>query len=186
MSEIARRVGGSKATLYGYFPSKEALFIAFIREQAQEHLAVAEADLALYAASDLGRVLTNFGVALLSFTCSPVGLAVFRSVIAKAGQSDIGRLFYEEGPKHGLRKTGEALSAAMAHGVLRQADAFVAAQHLMGLFNSEVQERWFDRHALPLSEAEARLIAERAVDVFLRAYGAGASNSPFAWKQEAP
>jgi len=172
MSEIARRVGGSKATLYGYFTSKEALFLAFIRAQGQLHLTVAETDLALYAASDLGRVLTNFGIALISFTCSTTGLAVLRTVIAEAGQSDIGRLFYETGPKQGLRKMAEALRIAMDHEVLRQVDPMIAAQHLFGLFNSEIQERWFDRDALPLSEEETKSIAERAVDVFLRAYGA--------------
>ena len=39
MSELTRRLGGSKATLYGYFPSKQDLFLATIESRASEHLA---------------------------------------------------------------------------------------------------------------------------------------------------
>ena len=35
MNEIASRVGGSKSTLYNYFPSKEDLFVATMMELAR-------------------------------------------------------------------------------------------------------------------------------------------------------
>ena len=38
MNELVRRCGGSKATLYGYFPSKEALFMAVVKEVATGHM----------------------------------------------------------------------------------------------------------------------------------------------------
>src|SRR6516165_9146528 len=37
MSEITARVGGSKATLYRYFESKEALFMELVLRTGQEH-----------------------------------------------------------------------------------------------------------------------------------------------------
>ena len=40
MNELARRLGGSKATLYSYFPSKEALLVAVVKAFTTGHLAV--------------------------------------------------------------------------------------------------------------------------------------------------
>ena len=39
VSEIAAKVGGSKATLYSYFPSKKDLFAAVIEEEVRQMLA---------------------------------------------------------------------------------------------------------------------------------------------------
>ena len=41
MSEIASRVGGSKATLYNYFRSKEEIFIAVMESSATDRIAEA-------------------------------------------------------------------------------------------------------------------------------------------------
>lgn len=38
MSQIAARAGGSKRTLYGYFPSKEELFVAMAHNVATSFL----------------------------------------------------------------------------------------------------------------------------------------------------
>ena len=38
MNELARRLGGSKATLYNYFPSKESLLVAVVKAYATGHL----------------------------------------------------------------------------------------------------------------------------------------------------
>src|SRR6516164_4508595 len=38
INELVRRCGGSKQTVYGYFPSKEALFMAVVQEVATGHL----------------------------------------------------------------------------------------------------------------------------------------------------
>ncbi len=38
MSEVARRAGGSKATLYNYFTSKEALFESVVRTYSTQFL----------------------------------------------------------------------------------------------------------------------------------------------------
>src|SRR5471032_323313 len=43
MSMISARLGGSKATLYAYFDSREALFEATIREQCTEMQALMQA-----------------------------------------------------------------------------------------------------------------------------------------------
>lgn len=172
MAEITKRVGGSKATVYGYFPSKEKLFLAVVHAEAQRHLDAAGADVAAHRAGSLRDDLIHFGAALVRFLCSDVGTAGLRMVMAQAGRSDIGRLFYEEGPAQGLHMMAGALQAAMERGELRQADPLIAAQHLEGLLTSEIKPRLFHQQSPKMSAKQALQIAERAVDVFLQGYGA--------------
>lgn len=171
MAEITRRVGGSKATVYGYFQSKEKLFLSVVHTEAKRHLDAAGADVAAHRPGSLRDDLVRFGAALVTFVCSEVGIAGLRMVMARAGQSDIGRLFYEEGPAQGLRMMACALQAAMERGELRQTDPLIAAQHLEGLLTSETKPRLFHQQTEAMSSKQATQIAKRAVDVFLQGYG---------------
>lgn len=170
MSEIARQVGGSKATLYGYFPSKEALFYAATHAEGRTLMAETIADLEQHGTEDLHAALLRVGAAIVDFLCRETTTAAHRMVLAESGRSDIGQVFYEEGPGEGLRMLSKSLHAAMLRGELRLSDPLIAAQHLHGLLASEVQVRWFYRQAPPLPAGEARAIAERAVHVFLHGY----------------
>jgi AcrR family transcriptional regulator len=60
MAAIARAAGISKALLYHYFPSKQAFFLAALRQKAQELEAVTEPDPALAPADQLSRSLEAF------------------------------------------------------------------------------------------------------------------------------
>jgi hypothetical protein len=57
-------------------------------------------------------------------------------VLAESGHSEMGRLFYEEGPKQGALKIAAALTLRMAKAELREADPMIAAKQLMGLLTS--------------------------------------------------
>ena len=90
MSAVARRIGGSKATLYRYFSSKEALFVAVMFEAVLEH-AEAVFD-TLRPSGDLRRTLERFGASLLALTLSEEALSVRRnSIAAGARSSGLGR-----------------------------------------------------------------------------------------------
>lgn len=176
MAEIAQREGASKATLYGYFPSKEILFLAVTQAEGEKHMDAAVAEMTKQSmAGKLKPALTRFGEALVNFLGSDAACATHRMVIAEAGHTEIGRLFYEAGPKRGMTITAEILKAAMSRGELRHTDAWIATQHLIGLINAEIQHRWFDPAVPAPTAAEARSMAERAVDVFLRGYAPDAS-----------
>lgn len=101
MVEIAARVGGSRATLYGYFGSKEELFVAVIHGAAKSHFDPIFAALGQEGEDDLERVLQRFGEKVLAVVCSQEVIQAQRAVIAESGRTDIGRLFYEGGPKRG-------------------------------------------------------------------------------------
>jgi AcrR family transcriptional regulator len=170
MSEIVKRIGGSKSTIYGYYPSKEALFVAVTHAAGEKHMDAALAEMAAYAGGDLGQLLTQFAEKLVSFLCSDETVAVHRMVLGAAGHSDIGQLFYEGGPKRGLVVIADVFRQAMAHGALRREDPWIVAQHFTALINAENQYRWFCRDVAPITKAQIKRTAERAVAVFLRAY----------------
>lgn len=170
MAEISARVGGSKATLYGYFPSKEALFQAVTHAYGQAHIGPALSELAAGAGDDPALMLQRFGEKLLGFMFTPDAIAVHRMVLAEASQSDVGRLFYEGGQKPGVLTIATFLRSAMDAGRLRNADAGVAAQHFAGLVTAETQPLWFYRDPPKMTNRQIAQIVKRAVEVFMGGY----------------
>jgi AcrR family transcriptional regulator len=173
MSEIASLLGGSKGTLYSYFPSKHELFAAVIAHSSAIYMdAVLPAEM---DCSDMTATLKVLSEHTLQMICSAQCVTINRNVCAEAGVSDIGRLFYEHAPLRVLDRLSTILDGWMVAGKLRQADAFVAAQQFFSLLEAEVR--------LPLmlgvvaADAPVDLaVAARAVDAFLRIYripGAG-------------
>jgi hypothetical protein len=94
-------------------------------------------------------------------------------VLGEAGHSDIGQLFYDGGPKRGITVIAEVFRQAMERGELRREEPWIAAQHFGALINAEHQYRWFCRDVAPVTKAQVKRTAERAVAVFLRAYSGG-------------
>lgn len=170
MAEIAARVGGSKATLYGYFPSKEAIFMTLAHQFGAEHIDPAMDELQAAVDDDLTAVLQRFCERLLVFLSAPETISAHRLVLAEAGHSDVGRLFYEAGQKQGIATMGGYLQSLMDRGRLRQADPVIAAQHLGALVHSEVDHRYFYRDVPELSAEQVKDMAARAVQVFLGGY----------------
>src|SRR5262245_42582115 len=83
MDAISRRLGGSKATLYGYFRTKEELAIAVLRSFAA--LEGGNVERFLDEAPDLRTGLERFGLFRLRTALTPNGLFVRRMVWADAG-----------------------------------------------------------------------------------------------------
>ena len=170
MSEISARVGGSKATLYGYFESKEQLFLEVAKAVGQTHMTAAFAELE-QPEIELVVALQRFGEKLIGFLCQPEAVATLRMVIAEAGRSDIGQRFQECGPGRGLGAVETYLQAAMDGGRLRAADARVAALHLIALFEAETMPLRMMGVPVSTSRAHIRQVIERALAVFMAAYG---------------
>jgi len=170
MDEIAARMGGSKVTLYGYFPSKQQLFLEVANYTAMRHLGPAYDELVV-GSDDLTRVLRRFGEKFVTFICTPEAVGTYRMVLSQAGQSDIGRDFFELGPKRGEDTVAAFLQAEMAGGRLKQADPTVVAQHLSGLLSAELLHRILLGASTSPTRQQIKLMVERAVAVFLAAYG---------------
>jgi len=173
MSAVAARIGGSKTTLWTYFPGKEALFLAVASDLIEEYAGHVAAGLVFDGPFD--RCLAGFGTGLLTALTSPPVRALQRIVAAEAVTiPGLGLRFHEQGLAHGWHKVAAYLEQAQARGLVRaEADPLRAAQHLIGL----LQSGCYQRHLMSDSGSPAaQTIAadvDAAVAAFCRAYGAG-------------
>jgi AcrR family transcriptional regulator len=169
MSAIAARLGGSKGTLYNYFRSKEELFAAMMERQCGELAEV------LFDVSSVGdqprQRLTHYARNFLALLLSPMPMAIHRLVVAESERfPELGRVFYESGPRLVMARIGAYLAELMDEGALRRADPIVAAQQFKDLAISGVYQPrlWGVIGDLTPDEMDAQV--ERAVDTFMRAY----------------
>lgn len=171
MAEIATRVGGSKATLYGYFPSKEALFLATVERLGEQYITPALEQLEASSDEDVRTALRRFGEQFLAFISTQEAVATYRMVISQAAHSDIGQAFFDAGPNQLDADLARYLSGAMDRGQLRKADADIAAVHFLALLTHGEMWRHYFMHKLPvLTRPQIRRIVDRALDAFLAGY----------------
>jgi AcrR family transcriptional regulator len=173
MSQITAEVGGSKATVYNHFPSKEVLFVECMTTAVNDDIArlVAQSTAELDTSGTApGEVLRHYGNGYLKFVCSPDIVATRRLLIAEAPRSGIGKLFLAKLATIRVQVIA-LLSELMAAGALRPDDARLAAEHLRALLEAEILEPLL-LHARDDSpdDAEISTAADRAVAAFIRAY----------------
>ena len=170
MSDICAKAGYSRATLYSYFPSKEALFLEVML--AGSHAQAEAITRALNPETpSIEEALVHFGKDLLAFIYSPEILALRRLAIAEATRSDFGQMFYARSRKQGEVIISAFLKQAMDAGRLRQADPSIAMAHLSGLLESELEEMFYRTEIKPLDPLRLDRIARSAIGVFMAAYG---------------
>jgi AcrR family transcriptional regulator len=169
MAAVSARAGGSKATIYRYFDSKEDLFVALMLDAVLED--ATEVFDTLKPSDDLRRTLERFGASLLVLSLSDESLSVKRNSIAEGSKSGLGQALFDRGAKVLWSRTADFLSAEVAEGRLRQEDAWMMAMHLRGLLEADLVNRALIGAKVDKRPAHLRAHAARAVDVFLRAYG---------------
>ena len=165
MSDIAVRAHLSKATLYGYFPSKQQLFTA-----AVDFALSAESETAfqyLIRSDTLRDRLFNFGTSHLKVRLSPDMLAVDRIVTAEAETSHIYEAFRERSRKR-RSDIADVLVFEMNNGCLRRSDPLRAAIHLIGLIEFDVRDRRLFGDTVSAAEIEEHI--RDAIEAFMRAY----------------
>lgn len=168
MSAIKAKSGGSRATLYSYFASKEELFV--------ECFALAEPYLkdifsSLYDPKlDLATTLQRLGERAIELMCSPELLSARRVAIAQAERSGVGKLFYEK-IRSGQRELVGFFADAMHEGKLLQSDPVLATLHFRALLEAELFEPCaLAARPVPPGKEDVKSAADRAVTAFLRAY----------------
>ena len=168
MSEMSARLGGSKATLYNYFSSKEEIFVEVMRRQAGEQFEITFSSLA--ESDDLRATLQRFGTLYLQAVFRPEVVAARRLVLYHAERTKLGQVMYERGPKKGWTMVSEFLKTAMARKQMREADSWLAALQLRGLLEAEWMEVRMLGVVTNVPATKLRDSVERAIDAFMRLY----------------
>ncbi|QIY79822.1 TetR/AcrR family transcriptional regulator [Chromobacterium violaceum] len=168
MAEIASRIGLTKPTLYGYFPSKEELFEMVMKKLAIDLLASSFDRLDPDKGIDI--TLQEFGEHFLASMLQP-SLVTLRGIIITEGRrSGLGRLLYDKGLARQIDKLADYLGQEMEAGRLLEAEPATAAAHLLGMLESEYQRHLLGASSeLPSNDQIAQSVGA-AVAVFLRGY----------------
>lgn len=132
MSAIATKVGGSKTTLWSYFPSKQELFAAVV-DDAVERFGAA-LDVPLEPELPVVEALQRFAEGMMGIIGAHEILELHRIVMGEAGRfPELGTLYFERGPKRGKAKLATYLAAAMADGRVKPGDPQLAARQFAAL-----------------------------------------------------
>jgi AcrR family transcriptional regulator len=175
MSEIARRAGASKQTLYTRYPSKAALFAALVERKAS-HLF--EAIGPLGEGRNLRETLVHCGSEMLDLILSKEARGVHRVVIAECVEfPELGELFWDRGPGRVRAMLADYLGAQQKLGAIRCGNPEQAVEVFLGLLVSAATLR----ASLGLPPTYAKTQAQRkswanfAVDMFLSSMQINAS-----------
>jgi AcrR family transcriptional regulator len=126
VNEVVRRAGGSLATLYQQFQSKELLFLAVLQEGVDAIVADVSSLASQDAPLELG--LRQFAEGYLKRILSPIGIAVSRVMITEGHRyPELAQRFREAGPERVEASLAAYLTARMAAGDMRSHDAHFAA-----------------------------------------------------------
>jgi AcrR family transcriptional regulator len=174
MSDIARRAGASKQTLYARYPSKAALFAALVERKAS-HLFNAIGPLG--EGRSLRDTLVHFGSELLELIVSDDARGVHRVVIAECLEfPELGEIFWDRGPGKTRAVLAGYLRAQQKLGNIDCGEPEQAAELYFGLVVSGASLRAW----LGLPPTYAKTAAQRkvwvnfAVDTFLASMEANA------------
>jgi AcrR family transcriptional regulator len=168
MAALSERLGGSKATLYGYFPSKEDLLRAVLDFQV-----ATDADRILRefpTSDDLRESLTLLGTAYLNKRMSPLPVMNIRMVATQPAESTMGKDFYEDVIRPAWERMANKFKTLMDEGKLKKADPWMAFMHWKGLCDWD----FFERRLLGAIDGpdpkQIKKAVNAAVDAFLKLY----------------
>ena len=168
MSHISTALGGSKSTLWSYFPSKEALFSAVIEDISQKLLRGIHAE--LYGADDLKLTLSNFCRTFIVKLISEKAVATWRLVVSESGRFPIvAQVFHQHVVMEVELELTRYFAKHIALGHLRDEDPGKMANFLIDLCTS-VRNRCLLNPASP-STKDAREASNSIIIYFFRVFG---------------
>ena len=171
VDEIARAAGVSKATLYSYFPDKRLLFSEVARiecnRQAEEALDV------IGMGAPIEVVLHEAANRIVRFFLSDFGRQVFRICVSESFRfPELGRRFYESGPKLVRERMTKVLTPYVERGVLKIDDMDLAANQFGELCKADLFVRNLCGVCNAFNEQDVERVVNGAVEMFLARYRA--------------
>lgn len=169
MSTVARAIGGSKATLYKYFPTKEALFAAVIEENARDILGPMQN--AASSADNPRAFLIAVGQQLLAGLYHPRAVSLARVVIGDCSRSPkIGHDFFSIGPEKAREVVVKRLLEFVSNGNLSDIDVSLATDDFFSLLRGEQHFKLMLGIISVPDEHYIRMHVERVVDFVTKSW----------------
>jgi len=161
LDDIVGRSGGSRATIYEEFGSKEGLFAAIVGDILEAMKAPQAAD------NPPAAALRSMAAAYMAGLMDPDSLALFRVVVGEcAHMRDLGRAVFRAGPEAGARALAEQLYRWTLTGELALDDPDAAARQFIGMVEGDLHRRAVMWHHIP-TDAEVAANIDLAVRLFL-------------------
>jgi len=167
VEEVATRAGVSKGTLFLYFPSKQALFKAVVRENVGRHLDQALADLASYTGSSadllrefLRRWWTHYGNTPAAGLCKLI-------VVEVAHFPELARDYQEQVvlPSHELLR--RVLERGIASGEFRRVDVAQTVPLIIAPLLQLVLWRQWPADCMPAPTSDPQALLAQHADLLL-------------------
>ncbi|GGB29183.1 TetR family transcriptional regulator [Sphingomonas metalli] len=167
MSGLLKTLGGSKATLWSYFRSKEELFAAVIADLTQaSRLEMAEA---LSTATELEPALTAYCRSLMRKLNNPDSIATYRLVVGESGRfPEVGRIFYQQAVEPTRARLAAFLADHIAAGWLRDSGPAHMAEVLSNMSAGPHTRLLWNNRTMTAAEMDEN--ATRVARCFLRAF----------------
>jgi len=170
VDQIARDAGVSKATLYSYFPDKQALFMAVLTSQCQM-----QSDQAMgieILQQPVAEALYSIARSFLEFLMSDFSVQVFRVCVAESARfPELGRAFYTSGPKQVLDQIAAYLGSEKVKQDLAIDDPWMAADQFLQLCRADILLQRILNVETEATPEQMDRVAREAVTTFLARYG---------------
>ena len=173
VNEVARRAGGSLATIYKHFGSREglieALFVSLVDDLLEAVDVVADD-----TDAPPEKALADIGEAFLRRALRPDALALHRALVVEGPQHPILReTLLRQGPMRVRRRLADYLAAQSRSGALRIADPRRAAVQFLGMVLAGIHVEALSGERVDTSRAALSSHVRSAVRLFL--HGAAAT-----------
>jgi TetR/AcrR family transcriptional regulator, mexJK operon transcriptional repressor len=170
MDAIAAAAGVSKLTVYSHFENKHALFQQAVAHKCQEYTPPALFD--AHSAKPLRQRLLQIGEGFVDLVMSEDALDLYRMMAAEArgGNSQLGKLFFEAGPRRTIEQFSRLLQVAHQAGELQVLQPQISAQHFFCLLKGVQHLRVLMGMEKPPAAAARKAHVAEVVDLFLRAH----------------
>lgn len=147
MDDIAARAGASKATMYKYFGSKEALFEEIIRDIVPD-IPGGLVD-SLSSNQSFEDILVNWSLLLIDTVTTARSITLYRLIVAETSRCpELANIYYRKGPQASQQEVLRFLSHILADRI----DKYQNLDKISRVFTSAVFGEVFERAMLGLSD----------------------------------
>jgi TetR/AcrR family transcriptional repressor of mexJK operon len=173
MDEVAAAAAVSKQTVYRHFRDKETLFREVVTNVVRARDRGIPGHFLSEGEGSIEEKLRSFSRDFLRGVMQPEVLKLRRLVIAEAGRfPELGRSFYELGPKRAADQLAVALNEAATRYGRPLEDPNVAAEQLLSLIlSTPLNQSMLLGDQVSFTRASLDRYADEGVAAFLRAYG---------------